>query len=328
MLLYMFVIFILFFLQTANGLLKFNASEPIPAISHNVPDNKLPFGNGVAVVKSGLFIKNFLEFSEKTSTFELDGIIWFQFNPTIISLDDIAHFRFVNGTIVSKTLLNTRLLGDQLLANYDVRVKFGSTLNDQYFPLNDHRIYLILKNDQLTPEEIHFEVDMTALGIAQNVKPSGWRPVEFEVWPGYLTNQLDQGVQKKLISYPSIVFGLSFAQRSANSVMIVLAPIFILFLFGLLSLLIQNQPTLQFSTSIGSLTGLLVYRFVIQTVIPIVGYFTLTDYMYLIFIVSIFIILIIHVYELKRPLSKELRAGFYYGIQAFALISYYFLTWF
>ena len=56
----------------------------VPSLFPNLPDKQQPFGHGVTPVSAGLFIKNMTEFNIQEDTFELEGTLWFDFNPNIV----------------------------------------------------------------------------------------------------------------------------------------------------------------------------------------------------------------------------------------------------
>lgn len=75
----------------------------------------------------------------------------------------------------------------------------------------------------------------------------------------------------------------------------------------------------------GSLTGLLVHRFVIDRLSPDIGYFTIVDYLYLVFLFSTFIVLVFNVYEITGRANQRLKNTLFYGLQMFSAAFFYFL---
>ena len=83
------------------------------------------------------------------------------------------------------------------------------------------------------------------------------------------------------------------------------------------------------SLSTGTLTGLIAYRFVIERVVPNVGYFTLTDHIYNLFLLIIFLIFVVNILAvtLKRNdiVIRAVKGGTLLFSQAALIASFYYL---
>ena len=55
-----------------------------------------------------------IEFNIPEDTFELEGTLWFDFNPNIVSLNSISGFQFENGFLIEKSELHTKFIGQRL----------------------------------------------------------------------------------------------------------------------------------------------------------------------------------------------------------------------
>lgn len=325
-LVYLIMIMGLFFLKSFMMLHQYNVSEPLPPIFPNLAHKEQQFGFGAEIVNVGLFIKNFPEFDVQAGIFSLEGEIWFDFNPHLLSLQTIENFQFEKASHFTKSPPLVKLIGKRLFAIYPISVKFNSDLMHHLFPFNDHRIYLTMTIDKVSPKEILFEASQSGLRITNEIKPHGWTPVDFDARSGYIKNSLDIQDQRKFLSYPAVVFAVTFIKPGFRNVFVILGPSIFLFFCGLLSLLIEGKPGTRLTIVIGSLTGLLVHRFVIEQLSPSVGYYTPVDYLYVLFLLSTFIILIINIYELEKPMQKNFKNAIFYAIQIFTVAIFYGLT--
>lgn len=322
-LVYLIMIMGLFFLKSFMMLQQYNVSEPLPPIFPNLAHKEQQFGFGAETVNVGFFIKNFPEFDIQEGIFSIEGEIWFDFNPHLLSLQTIGTFQFEKASHFTKSPPLVKLIGRRLFAIYPISVKFNSDLMHNLFPFNDHRIYLTMTIDKVIPEEIIFEASQSGLRITNEIKPHGWTPVNFDARSGYIKNSLDIQDQKKFLSYPAVVFSVTFTKPGFRNVFIILGPSIFLFFFGLLSLLIEGRAGIRLTIVIGSLTGLLVHRFVIEKLSPSVGYYTPVDYLYVLFLLSTFIILTINIYELEKPVQKNFKNAIFYGIQICTIAIFY-----
>ena len=310
--------------------IQFYAAEKAPQLYPNLPQQEIQFGHGAVKVNTGIYIKEFTEFDIQNDTFAIDAVIWFEFNPNLITLETIGSFQFDPGIIIEKSPPQTRMVKGKLFAAFNTRVRFTSHLNHQLFPFADHRIFLMMKIDDISPGNMHFETKRSFIKIAKDVQPFGWNLKSFEGQAGYFRASLSGNALGKTIEHPRVLFSFDFAKPGLRKVSVVLGPGLLLFLLGLLALIIRIEwqgehikSESPIEIAIGSLMGLLFLRFVIETVSPDVGYFTFADRMYLIFFLSTFVILFIAIYEYNRPMSRAMKASVFYAIQFAVLFMFY-----
>lgn len=270
---------------------RFGTDDPIPHIDIDMEQIKQARFFTVRV-KTGLFIKNIPVFEEIKNIFRIDAIIWFEFNPSEIMLETVEKFSFDNGKILYRSPPNIKVKGDKIFVKYDIMFEVKTDLRFYRFPFDDHRLSIILSNDLVTPDEMVFVVERPSFQIANNIFVSNWEIYDFNVHFGYTFVMLDQ-VTKTQIVTPKALFMINFIKASMRGIFIVFLPIFaacFLALFSFLLALSDTRPRFALATS--GLTALLGYRFVIERMMPVVGYFTTTDEVYLfllLFIFSIFV---------------------------------------
>src|SRR3990167_4061618 len=78
----------------------FSADSDPPLINFN-PFKRASLRSTV-VIKTGLMIKNFSQFNVMKNNFVMDGVIWFEFNPHLVSIEKIENFSFENMSVKSK----------------------------------------------------------------------------------------------------------------------------------------------------------------------------------------------------------------------------------
>lgn len=283
-------------------LTRFNSADPWPELIPISPKKQALVVGATAEVSVGLFIREFPEFNILHNKFIFDGIVWFEFDPAILSLTTVEKFSFEKGTILKKSPPDTKLIKGRLFARYDIRVQFSTNLNHRFFPLNDHRIFIVLTNEFVSPDELIFRVSEAGFAVSEGVMPQGWNPIRNIIRSGFSRSQLDRHDPAKTVAYPRVVFAIDFAKPGIRKIMIIMMPIFVVFLLGLFSLVLDplTQARAMLSLSVGSLSGLLAYRFVIERLSPEVGYFTLTDHMYTLFLMGTFGVFLLNIYSIVR----------------------------
>lgn len=253
------------------------------------------WGAEPTVVDTGLFITNWHEFDVRYNKFIFDGIVWFQFNPALISLDTIGKFSFEKGEILEKSEPDTKLINGKIFAEYQVRLRFTTNLNYQLFPLDDHEVYVAMINTAVSPREVVFKVKKSNFVISENVFTANWRQVDHEVASGYEQQQLDKYDSRKTIYVPKVIYTLHFRRSGVNLIMLIFIPIFLIFFLALFSFAFDpasaQMPIVIIATT--ALTSLIAYRFVIQRLSPAVGYLLFSDAMFMLFLSFSFMIFVI-----------------------------------
>ncbi|MCK4517492.1 hypothetical protein KAT92_01855 [Candidatus Babeliales bacterium] len=279
----------------------------------------------MVIVKTGLFIMGFSELDFVKHKFVFDGVIWFIFNPNDISPSTIDAFSFEQAEILKKSAPKTKALGHNLLVSYEITTKFSNALNFKDFPFDDHRLTLRLTNNQLLPSEVRITTDSTLLVATDNIQLKDWDLYDLYTEFGYTDKKIDRYRPETIISHPLVAFYIELAKGGIRKIMVIFLPLFAIFFLGLLSLAINIlEVSTYISISVGSLSVLLGYRFVLETMTPKVGYFTISDKIYLLLLLMIFTIFLVNLivgrYVQQKKISGEkldairsMRSILFYG---------------
>jgi len=292
-------------------LIKFNAMDPEPNMSPFYPKKGAELGEVPATeVTTGLFVKDFPLFNATTGNFIMDGIIWFEFDPHAISIDTINNFSFDKGTIISKSEPKTKLVEDKIFAQYQIRINFQANLDYRLFPIEDHRIYLVLTNRTVSPSEAIYISYKTNISATPNLQPGDWINKDNNVGYGFSTAQLDKFNPERTIQHPVVLFSFDFEKVGIKNILILFAPLFVIFFLSFFSLMINidNIKTI-ISFSTGSITTFIFNLFVILRMSPDVSYFTISDKIYSLLLICVFAIMLFNVgliYYKKKLKDKKL----------------------
>jgi len=278
-----------FFIATS----EFNSKDPEPPIQSISIDLTKQFAAFTVHVETGLFIRNFSYFNMLENKFIADLLVWFRFDPTEITLDTIENFSFDNGKIIQRSPPDIKAEENKTFVKYNVKLEFKSDLDYCHFPIEDHKVSLVLTNHFVTPYEVMFEVLTSDFVVDEDIFVYNWKLVDLRTNFGIDENVLNQVDKTKKIAYPKATFTMDFMKAGLRKAFIIFAPIFIIFFFGLFSFFITLGNTVGKTTlSVAALTALLGYRFVIERMMPKVGYFTTTDYIYIILLIFSFVVFI------------------------------------
>ncbi len=307
---------------------EFTSTDPRPELKILTPNSVKDFlGASIgSKVEAGLHIENFQEFNLRDGTFAVDMIVWFKFNPSVISLETIGQFTFEKGRIEEKSKPKTKIINGSMLAQYNVRLRFTSNLDFRLFPLNDNRIFIILINKQVSPAEIIFESYESNISLSKNMLIAGWETANNAVITGYTEAILDRNDQTTKVFYPIAVFFIDFARTNARQALILLLPLFVLMYILFISLTFSFEYyTTRLTMASANIAALLSYRFVIEGVAPKTGYYMLSDHIYNIFLVLAFIIFLINI-ALREKGTPAVRGSILICLHTALLFSIYYLV--
>lgn len=275
-------------------------ADPKPLLYYFSPAEREKTSNSAIAVKCGCYIKDFPTFEAVKNHFVVDAIVWFEVDAYSISVELIDKFSFKRGTIISKSAPDTTIIKDKLFVSYNVRIDFSSNLNYRYFPFNDHRIALILTNEFVTPKELIYVGYDSGVGIAPQIYTGGWVEVKSDVDYGYTSVKVEED-STTTVNRPAIMFSFYYSQTGVKNVFLILVPMLLMYYmaFFTLSLSVEHYAQLVMTLSVGSMTALLAYRFVIEQLSPSVSYFVISDYLYLYILSALFLVLLLDLFSIR-----------------------------
>ncbi|MFH1831315.1 MAG: hypothetical protein ABH827_00790 [bacterium] len=272
------------------ALSKFNTTDIVPQIQPINTKVIKEFGAFTVKVKTGMLIKNLPVFDIKNSKFQIDAIVWFVFNPDEITLQTVQKFSFDKCDNLRVSPPDIRKIEDKLFVKYNVLFTVKSDLNYHKFPFEDHKIAIMMSNDFVAPNEMYFMADNTSFQAAPEIFPASWKLKDLNAEPGYMTLKFDKEDKTKTAQNPKVLFTINIEKTSIKKLLVLFIPLFVVAFFSLFAFLLSLGNTIgKFQLSITALTALLGYRFVIEQIIPQVGYFTTTDNIYLLLLIMAFV---------------------------------------
>lgn len=291
---------------------SFRTPEPSPELRPITAKKITEWKGDPAVVRVGLHITNFPEFNVSKNEFIFDGLVWFEFDKALTSLETISKFSFEKGEILRISKPETKAMGDKVSAQFVVRVRFSSNLIFDLFPLDEHRIYIALVNSSTTPSELIFESYKPGFTLSDELFIPEWDIVDTHVDSGYTEANLDSNDSKRVERDPKIIFSLDILRSGNRQAVLILLPLFLIFFLSLFALGLDPK---EYSGSIMGMTSACIssmigYRFVIQSMSPEIGSFVFGDQVFMLLLAFAFVdfllglVLIIH-----KELTPSLRVA-------------------
>lgn len=288
-------------------LIYFKSYDAAPPIHPILPEQLQKFETKPAKIRLGLYIYDFPKFDFIKNDFSFKGVLFFEFDPTLISVDILGKFSFDKAVKVKKSEPYIKLSSfnsDLIFVRYDIKVDFKTNLDYRLFPLSDHSVNIILDHEFFSSEEILFEASLATFGISSFIDTPGWKEYQRNVRTGYTIAKIEAYNPEVDIYRPRAIFTINYVQSGLRFIISILFPLLLLFFMS--NFVFSMDPKTHFgsiiSISIGTITGLIAYKYVIDNLSPKVGYFVLTDFIYFIFL---FLMIILFVFHIK---TQELTA--------------------
>lgn len=271
----------------------FNTTDSSPEFSIIDAAKQKEFGEFTVKVKTGLYVKSFPKFDIVNNQFIFDALLWFEFHPNEIMLENISKFSVDNGKVINRSPPDLKVVGDSVLATYDIRIDCRANLDFVKFPFEDHKLSIIITNNAVTPYEMFFIVDNTTFNIAPDLNISNWKIKSLNTDSGYFAPGLDTKSLDKGSAYPKAIFTINVQKTGIRKVLVIFLPIFLVIMLSLFSFLMAaNNYVGRFSLASAGVSAELGYRFVLDKMIPEVSYFTTADSLYLVLLVASFLVFV------------------------------------
>lgn len=278
----------------------FDYADGIIEIEYVTPQKKRDF-NAMhpAQVTVGFNIKNFREFDILHNQFECNALMWFDFDPALITADSVADISCIRGEILSKSEPISYVHDGRLRLVYDdMRIKFTNDMNYKYFPGDDHRISLCFINKSTSISELLYQARNADFTVQEDMESKGWHNFDQRVHTGYLTTQYGAEIDRR----PVALFTIDYGQgRHVRNSLTLILPMILLFFSALFVFLFNRkiELDLRIAAPMSALVGLVTFRFVLESMCPSVGYFMYVDYLFALFLVLMFFVAIIGSFPLS-----------------------------
>jgi len=310
----MIIFFILFAWILDKPISRFKSDDTHPQLETVTPQKIIHFGGSPVPITVGMYIRDIPEFNVAQGYMVADIIVWFKFDPKVISLHRVKDFSLDQVKIKDKSKPYTWIEDDQLAVRYLIRGRFNLDMNYKNFPLDDHIISISLTNYQLSPADVIFNSSKFNLSMNPKVSFSGYKVVDKTVKTGYIADKIDPFIEKSEIFRPRVVFSFDVARIGIRHIISIILPLLFIFFLTLFSFTFDpfNSYGTIISMSIAGITAIIAQSFVVASLSPNPGYFMLVDKLFLTLLSCICIIFFVNVF------GKKIR-GFYKDILSILL---------
>jgi hypothetical protein len=270
----LFILVIIYFLH--NSLVSFKSLEKFPKVfkPDELISNSLP-------VNVSLNIQHFSEFDIVHDSMTFEGNIWFKFNPKELTEAELENFSFELGEIKQKVKIVDKIDKNKRIIGYSIRVSLISNLNYRLFPVDDHKIYIILTNHQLKEKKINFVPDQFLLN--SDITIQDW--VVNKIFHGSGKVETNIQVHGENIDFPAMIYQIDIMRYGNREILLILVPIFAMLFLSFILFSFNDYDFQIVTITASSIATFIAYRFTVDNLMPKVGYITLADNIFLFFFV-------------------------------------------
>lgn len=307
------------------GMQRFTIFDAYPDVTSLTPQDLYEMGGPPTRIDVGITIRHFSEFDIIKGQFTADLSIWFRFNPEHITVAEVSKFVFEKAEIKSQSRPFIKIDGKDFVMHYDMVVQFSIPLNYSSFPLDNHRLALILDNYFISPSQAYFETSKANIEIEDELSVEGWSLRDVEGQMGYFKSVIKGNENKKSMYHPRAIFLLDFEQTGIRHLVAICLPLLLIFYLAFFSFSSFNTNG-AVAVAAGSIAALIGFRFVMQETSPATGYFMISDYIFLIFLLASIVILLFNLFgNYFNEYQKRLVLVGLHGMIIF--VFFYFFVW-
>jgi hypothetical protein len=237
-------------------------------------------------VLTGMTISRYRAFDMIHNQFVFEGTVWFEYDPALLSIETISNFFIDRADIKKLSEPRAKMVDGKLLVRYDVLVNFSALLDYSLFPVDDHRLSLVMTNNRVTPQDIVFICKSQNFDVVGSAENFGWRRLDHRVIEGVISKTVTVGSRSVTIQQPAVEFVVTYGRTGIRYMLVLILPMFVLLVIMLSTFSYDSRTyfSSMVATNGAALSGLIGFRFVIESMSPVVGYFMLSDVYFMTFL--------------------------------------------
>lgn len=238
-------------------------------------DANAQFQEKTVTVMVGIRLANIEKIDLQSNSYKLDFYLWFIFDPTEISLNDVKSFEFLNG-VPSKDLIYENETDGFL--EYRVKGDFVNTFDFTHYPFESQNLVVSIEHKNMNTTYLIYKVDPDS-SLDPNVNVVGWNIQNFNL---KVIEHEFSGT-----TFSNVVLSLDVQRPFFSSFIKCVLPVSVITTISLLTFFISPQNFSQrISLGVTTLLSASTFHLALLGGIPPTGYLTFADRMML----SIYII--------------------------------------
>jgi len=227
-------------------------------------------------VSVGVWLINVEKVDLAASTFKLDFYLWFRFNPSQISLEEIKEFEFINGAPTKY-----EILAEDGYLEYRIKGDFFKTFDFTKYPFEDQQLSLQLEHKTLDYTQLVYVPDLEESHIDSEANVAGWSITSFDV------DSVEHSYGDE--SFSRFVSSVILQRPLYSSIFKSVMPIAVITTIALLAFFVSPKNFAQrIGLGVTTLLSAVAFHLSLLSGIPPTGYLTFADKM-MIFVYALFL---------------------------------------
>lgn len=221
-------------------------------------------------VEVGALLVNVEKVDLAANSYRLDFYLWFRFDPSKISLNEVKEFEFING---APTKYEVKVDEAEGYLEYRVRGDFIKTFDFTQYPFESHELTVMLEHKNLDMSCMVFK-ESAESGIESTASVVGWELRDFKT----SVTEHAYGDDR----YSRFVFSVTLARPQISAFLKSVLPVLVITTISLLTFFMSPQNFSQrIALGVTTLMAATTFHLSLISGIPPTGYLTLADRMML-----------------------------------------------
>ena len=258
-------------------------------------------------VEVGIWLVNVEKVDLAASSFKLDFYLWFNFDPSDISLDEVKEFEFINGAPTKY-----EIAAEEGYLEYRVRGDFIKTFDFTEYPFENQELSVQLEHKHLDSSQLVYVADSSST-IDPEATVTGWNIASFETG----VDEHSYGTE----TYSRFVSTVALQRPISSAFIKSVLPISVITTIALLAFFISPSNFAQrIGLGVTTLLSATAFHLSLVNGIPPTGYLTFADRM-MIGIYAIFLYnLSVSVYIMRLVDKKRIEDAAKFNGKALRLL--------
>ncbi|NQW01879.1 MAG: hypothetical protein HQ483_19395 [Rhodospirillales bacterium] len=251
------------------------------------------------VVSSGMYIDRIFDVDLPMSHWKVDFYIWFNWDGPNVHPGD--NFHIINGKILDKELkTKTSVNRGEVVQNYElyrVVAEITKFFNISRYPRDDHLMTILVEDTKRQAFDLTYLPDEKGSDVSSRVKLPGYEIYSREVIEkghAYRTRRGDPRLPENYkANFSQLTFGIGIKRASWGLYLKMFVGIFAAVAFSMLAFFVSPAHTSpRFGIGVGAFFASIASIYVISSQIPLSSTYTLTDFVTVSSVVTIFLTLL------------------------------------
>ncbi len=265
-------------------------------------------------VEVGIWLVNVEKVDLAASSFKLDFYLWFNFDPSQISLMDIKEFEFING---APTKYEIAAEPDEGYLEYRVRGDFIKTFDFTHYPFENQDLSIHLDHKALNSSQLLYVSESATIDPEATV--TGWNIVNFDT----IIDEHSYGAESYSRFNSKLILERPIVSAFVKSVL----PISVITTIALLAFFISpNNFAQRIGLGVTTLLSATAFHLSLVNGIPPTGYLTFADRMMIGIYVLFLYNLSVSVYIMRLVDKKRIEEATKFNQKALKILPILIIT--